>query len=108
LLQRGLQVNPTDPFMRYGMAMMYAVQGKKAEAETQLKGLASLPSETTRLNAEFQIHAILGEFDEAFRALDRLADLHAWIFLLKSEPLMGGIQKDPRFADFCRKVGLPP
>ena len=108
LLRRGLHVNPTDPFMMYGMAMMYALQGKKAEAETQLRGLASLPSETTRLNAEFQIHAILGEYDEAFKALDRLADLHAWIFLIKSDPLMGGIQKDPRFADFCRKVGLPP
>jgi adenylate cyclase len=108
LLHKGLQANPNDPFMKYGMALLYAVQGKKAEAERQLKELASFPSESVRLNAEFQVRAILGDFDDAFKALDRLADLHAWIFLAKSEPMMGGIQKEPRFADFCRKVGLPP
>jgi adenylate cyclase len=108
LLQKGLQANPNDPLMKYGMAIVFAVQGKKAEAEIQLKELEAFPSEGVRLNAEFQVRAILGDFDGAFKVLDRLAELHAWIFLAKTEPLMGGIQKDPRFADFCRKVGLPP
>jgi hypothetical protein len=46
--------------------------------------------------------------DEAFEALNRAAELHSWFGLIKYEPLLEGLWNDPRFAEFCKKVGLPP
>jgi hypothetical protein len=54
------------------------------------------------------IEAALGNLDEAFNALLRLAEIHAWPPLIKSLPVFEEMRRDPRFSEFCLKVGLPP
>jgi hypothetical protein len=65
-------------------------------------------SEENRLDAQVWIGTALGDLDQAFKALMRQAELHSWVFLTKFDPLFERLQKDPRFAEFCKKVGIPP
>ena len=45
--------------------------------------------------------------DEAYVALDQLADLHGWHAYLRFDPLFEELRRDPRFSAFCKKVGPP-
>ena len=58
--------------------------------------------------APFIIRSGLGDKDEVFRILMAQAENHSWDGLIKFGPFFEEYRKDPRFADFCRKVGLPP
>ena len=55
-----------------------------------------------------EIHATLGQVDEAFAALDR-----GWrikdpgLFLMKTDPMLDPIRRDPRFAALMNKIGFP-
>ena len=105
-LEDGLRSNPGDKDLRASAAVLYALEGKREEALEAAREL-SAEGGTAGWNAKLFVNAVLGDFDGAFTALDELAKIHAWPFLVKTEPLLGGLQKDPRFADFCRKVGIP-
>jgi adenylate cyclase len=105
-LDAGLKVAPGHPGLRADRGILYAIEGKRAEAEEVLRGLAPEGEGFNSLNATLYIRAVLGDVDEAFDALFKLADLHAWNFLLPSEHLMDGLRKDPRFDLFLKKVGL--
>lgn len=88
--------------------MTYALLGKREEALDELRGLMTDESESRRLHAQVWIRTALGDVDEAFEALMRQAETHSWVGLTKYNPLFEGLQKDPRFSEFCKKVGLPP
>ncbi|MDG6990695.1 MAG: hypothetical protein JRM99_04655, partial [Nitrososphaerota archaeon] len=53
------------------------------------------------------IHAALGEVDQAFAILMEQAEHHSWYAFVKTDPMFEPLRGDPRFAEFCRKVGLP-
>ncbi len=54
-----------------------------------------------------ELHAALGEKDEAFRRLDQaLAAREAWLPHLRFDPGLINIRSDPRFAELHRKMGL--
>ena len=53
------------------------------------------------------IHAALGEVDQAFAILAKQAEHHSWYAFVKTDPMFEPLRGDPRFAEFCRKVGLP-
>jgi hypothetical protein len=36
----------------------------------------------------------------------REAEKHSWPFSIKIDPLYAEMRKDPRFLEFCRKVGI--
>lgn len=55
-----------------------------------------------------EVHALRGEPDAAFRWLDRAwANRDSGIQFLLYDPFLLRYRDDPRFAAFCRKVGLP-
>jgi hypothetical protein len=64
--------------------------------------------EAVSLYARLFINAALGENDEAFKALSRTTETHSWPMMIKTLPIFAGLRKDPRFADFCLKVGIHP
>ena len=57
---------------------------------------------------EVFIQAALGNLDEAFKALWRQAEINSWFYLTRYFPLLEELRKDPRFLEFCTKVGISP
>ena len=56
-----------------------------------------------------QIHAPLGEVDEAMEWLERAyAERDPWLVWLKVNPCFDRIRTDPRFIAMVRRVGLEP
>ncbi len=107
-LEVGLRLNPHDNWLRETRAMAYALSGRKREAMEELESLMTDEAESTRLRAQVWIRTALGDIDGAFDALMKAAELHAWWHLIKFDPLFERLWKDPRFSEFCKKVGLSP
>jgi adenylate cyclase len=107
-LNDGLKLNLDDHWLRVTRGMTYALMGRREEAVDELRGLLADEDESNRLDAQAWIRTSMGDLDEAFEALMKAAEFHSWWFLIKSDPLFEGLWKDPRFTEFCKKVGLPP
>ncbi len=103
---RGL--SPDEPMIAVSQSLLFALAGKRKEAEGLLEGVLANENESFRLNAELLVQAALGNLDEAFRVLMRQAETHSWPFSIRFDPLFAQMRKDPRFPDFCRKVGIRP
>jgi len=106
-LEKSLRADPENHEIKINFGFLAALEGRREEA---LQVLQEFEDEETTLgsNARLFINTALGNYDEAFAALDDLARTHAWPFLVKSESQLEGLHKDPRFSQFCRKVGIPP
>lgn len=81
--------------------------GKARDAEEVLNRILSSAIEDVRLQGTLYIRAAQGRLDEAFKALMRLAEVHPWPPLVKSLPVFEKMRADPRFTEFCRKIGPP-
>ena len=107
VLESSARAHPESHELRVNLGYLAALEGRREEALERLREFEG--DETTlHSNANLFINAALGRFDEAFAALDELARTHAWPFLIKSEPQLENLRKDPRFSEFCNKVGIPP
>lgn len=89
------------------LALAYRAAGDKARAQRELQTLIDKSADIVAYQIA-EIHAYFGQPDQAFAWLDR-----AWrqrdpgIVQLLFDPLFKPYRKDPRFAAFCRKAGLP-
>jgi adenylate cyclase len=104
----GLKLDPGDHLLRMYRGVAYAMSGRREEAIDELRELKKDKSESNRLNAQVWINTALGNIDDAFKALMKQAELHAWWGLIKFDPLLERLRNDSRFSEFCEKVGLPP
>jgi eukaryotic-like serine/threonine-protein kinase len=93
-----------------GLGHVYAVSGRKREAQAVLDELKQLsrhefvPADDIAL-----IYAGLGEKDQAFLWLEKAYEERAFrLSWLKVEPRWDSLRPDPRFADLMRRVGLAP
>ena len=102
----GLRANPEAPVLIIDKGILYALAHRRGDAEGQLRRIESSDMESVRLNGQVWIRSVLGDLDQAFEALMRQADTHSWYSLMGTEPLFEGLRKDPRFAEFCNRVGL--
>lgn len=107
MVDAGRQVSPNEPMVIIDQGSLYASTGRRKEAEDILKVIEGNQKESVRLYGQLIVNAALGNLDEAFKALMREAELHSWPFLVRSLPVFKEMRKDPRFKEFCRKVGLP-
>ncbi len=103
----GLALNPVEPILLINQGLVYALTGRHEQAKAMLRKLESLQRETPLIYSQIFIHTALGEIDEAFKALNKASETHVWPFTIKTHPLFAELRKDPRFADFCRKMGIP-
>jgi serine/threonine-protein kinase len=97
-----------DPsWKRYALALARAGLGDRAAADAALQAFIEQDAE----HSAFQIadvYAFRKQPDEAFSWLDRaLANRDPGISELYVYPFMFSLHSDPRFAAFCRKIGLP-
>jgi adenylate cyclase len=107
-LDAGLRLNPDDYWLRMERGRLSALSGRREEALDELRDLMKDEAESHRLDAQVRIRTALGDLDEAFEALMRQAEIHSWWAFIQFDPLYEGLWKDPRFSEFCKKVGLPP
>jgi adenylate cyclase len=99
-------LGPGEPMIVVSQALLFALTGRRDEAEEGLKEILANENESFRLNGALWVQAALGNLDEAFRALMRQAETHSWPSTIRSDPLYAKMRKDPRFLEFCRKVGI--
>jgi tetratricopeptide (TPR) repeat protein len=81
---------------------IYAITGRRAEAEAVAERNAHLPHRPA------MIYSALGDYDRAFEALARLAAVNprrAASFLSTAE--LAKLREDPRAAAFRQKLGFP-
>ena len=107
MLDVALKLNPREPLARMNQGLVYAFTGRRKEAEETLNDFQHDDNEATRLYAQLFIHAALGNFDEAFKALHRMSETHSWPFLIKTLPVFEELRKDQRYGAFITKMGLP-
>jgi adenylate cyclase len=106
VLTEGLEINPDEEFLLMDQGRLYAMTGRRREAEDFLRVISKMEGAPRNWGQLF-IHAALGNMDEAFEELMKEAGDHSWHWLMKSLPYFEEMRKDPRFAEFCKKVGLP-
>ncbi len=106
MLDIAIDLSPNDPMIGVSQAIFFAVSGERTKAEDLLKRLLSGGNESFWLNAELWVQTALGNLDEAFRVLMLQAETHSWPYSIRIEPIYAELRKDPRFLEFCRKVGI--
>jgi adenylate cyclase len=107
MINTGLEISPSDIDLLTDQGVLYALTDRRKEAVKVLSMIETGPAEASRLQGELFIHAALGDMNDAFKSLTRLAEIHAWPPLVKSLPVFEAMRRDHRFHEFCLKVGLP-
>jgi adenylate cyclase len=106
-LNAGLEINPHEPLLRLNQGLVYALTGRRQEAQQALAEMMEDKVEAFRLYGQLFINAALGNLDESFQALSRQRELHSWPYLIGSLPIFAELRKDQRYIDFASKMGLP-
>lgn len=107
VLAEGLAGAPNNPVLKSAQAISFAMRGRREEAVRTLAAIRGRSASNLLTAAELVVHSVLGDTDLAFRALDRMAQNHSWPWLIRSQPDYGALRSDPRFREFCRRVGIP-
>jgi serine/threonine-protein kinase len=105
--QRAWQIDENPEFLG-GIGYVYAVSGKKAEAQEVLDELEKLSRQhhVSPCLMAF-IHAGLGRKDEAIDWLKKaFQERSAWLVYAKVDPKYDSLRLDPRFIDLLRRLGL--
>jgi TolB-like protein/Flp pilus assembly protein TadD len=107
-LEKARRERKNDPLLIYGMGMVYAAQGKRAEALQIIKELEDLSgASSSEAHWIAKIYATLNEKELAFSWLERGLAAGAIGYFYKDEPVWDPIRSDPRFADLLRRMGIP-
>ncbi|HEX4945769.1 MAG TPA: tetratricopeptide repeat protein [Blastocatellia bacterium] len=96
--------------LRADIGHLYAVWGKKAEAQQVLAELLK-KSEQSYVSAYdiAVVYAGMDESEQAFRWLHRaMAQRPFWLCWLKLDPRLDGLRSDARFRDLQQRVGFTP
>ncbi len=107
-LEKAKQERKSDPILIYSTGMVYAAQGRKAEALQIIKELEEMSGAS--LNEAHwigKIYAALNEKELAFTWLERGLAAGAIGVFFKDEPVWDTIRNDPRFPDLLRRMGIP-
>ena len=101
------QESAAGPWQQIALALAQQVSGNRAAADAALKTLIDTRSNFAAYQIA-QVYALRKDAENMFAWLDRAwASRDPGIGLLLFDPLILRYQDDPRFAAFCRKVGLP-
>jgi serine/threonine-protein kinase len=107
-LEKAKQERRSDPILIYGTGMVYAAQGKRAEALQIIKELEEMSGAgLDQAHWIAKIYATLNDKEMAFSWLGRGLATGAVGSFYKDEPVWDSIRSDPRFADLLRRMGIP-
>ncbi len=98
------------PRVAAALGYCYGRMGREQEARKQLAALRERAKQT--FVPAFYVallYAGLGDKDEAFAWLDQaFEERSAYLMEIHVDPMFDPLRADPRFAEFVRRVGLPP
>src|SRR6266403_4116838 len=104
-LEKAKQERKEDPILIYDMGMIYAAQGKRAEALQIIKDLEGISDASlSQAHLIAKIYATLNEKDMAIAWLERGLATGAIGPFYKDEPVWDSIRGDPRFEALVRKI----
>jgi serine/threonine-protein kinase len=107
-LEKAKQDRKGDPLLIYSTGMVYAAQGRRAEALQIIKELEEMSGASlSQAHWIAKIHAALNEKELALTWLERSLAAGAIGAFFKDEPVWDPIRSDPRFADLVRRMGIP-
>jgi serine/threonine-protein kinase len=97
-----------DPILIYDTGMIYAAQGKRAEALQIIKDLEGISGASlSQAHLIAKIYATLNEKEMALSWLERGLATGAIGVFYKDDPVWDPIRSDPRFTDLVRRMGTP-
>jgi tetratricopeptide (TPR) repeat protein len=107
-LEKAKRERKSDPILIYSTGMVYAAEGKRAEALQTTKELEEMSgANLDEAHWIAKIYAALNEKELAFSWLERGLATGAIGAFYKDEPVWDPIRSDPRFADLLRRMGIP-
>jgi serine/threonine protein kinase/Flp pilus assembly protein TadD len=107
-LEKAKRERRNDPILIYDIGMVYAAQGKRAEAFQVIKELEEISGASlSQAHWIAKIYATLNEKELAFSWLERGLATGAIGAFYKDEPVWDPIRSDPRFTDLLRRMGIP-
>ena len=108
-LEKAKRERKNDSILIYDTGIVYAAQGKRAEALEIIKELEEMSGAgVSQAHWIAKIYATLNEKEQALSWLDRGLATGAVGPFYKDEPVWDTIRSDPRFADLLRRMGLKP
>jgi TolB-like protein/tetratricopeptide (TPR) repeat protein len=107
-LEKAKGERKNDSILIYDTGMVYAAQGKRAEALQIIKELEEISGASlSQSHWIAKIYATLNEKEMAFSWLDRGLATGAIGTFYKDDPVWDPIRSDPRFTDLLRRMGIP-
>jgi hypothetical protein len=99
-----------DPAMKIWEARIYALSGKRAEAERLLNESRAMAE--TRYVSPYPIatiYAAMGDNDTALAYLERVfSERSYYVVWLNVDPVFDRLRTDSRFQDLLHRVGIAP
>ena len=104
---REAQLEPSDGYRRFELALAYYARGDRAAADAALAEMVA--SDRNLLAYQIaEVYAWRGETEKAFQWLQIAYDNHdTGILSLLIDPLMRSLRSDSRYKSMIEKVGLP-
>ena len=107
-IEKAKRERKDDSILVYSTGMIFAAQGKRAEALNVVNELEGMPgAELQQAHFIAKIYAALNEKELAISWLERGLDAGAIGAFYKDEPVWETIRHDARFADLLRRMGIP-
>lgn len=107
-LEQAKQERKGDSILIYGTGMVYAAQGKRAEALRIIKELEEMSGASlSQANYIAKIYAVLNEKELALTWLERGLEAGAIGAFYKDEPVWDTIRSDARYGGLLRRMGFP-
>ena len=107
-LEKAKRERKNDAIVIYSTGMVYAAQGKRAEALQIVKELEAMSgADLDEAHWIAKIYATLNEKEMAFSWLERGIATGAIGSFYKDEPVWDPIRSDARFTDLLRRMGIP-
>jgi TolB-like protein/Tfp pilus assembly protein PilF len=107
-LEKAKGERKNDPILIYDTGMVYAAQGKQAEALQVVKELEEISGANLDQAVWIaKIYATLNDKELALTWLERGLATGAIGSFYKDDPVWDPIRSDPRFTDLLRRMGIP-
>ncbi len=109
-LEKAEAIAPGRPDGRSGLGYLYAISGRRDEAQAILEELKSKDSPAKDLSSNIAtVHAGLGDREQLFQWLEKAYQRRAPFLLndLRISFVYDPYRADPRFSDLVRRIGFP-